>query len=236
MTLKYSRKKNHAQRKGKRTTLGIQKDLMQKYFLEHIRSEKQYEKYREGLNFLKNFKFSIYRGEEHSFLVSLSRNYTLNPISVSLSTNIQNQQKPIFFANIRFTKGRVVIETLQGTPWLKEMREFERVVNIPSSRFLVREITQQAKKMGFDKVLLIDPTKHGSYKDPYLMSLFDEKTKELQQKVIFKEATKEERREYDKRRKEVLRVHQERMRKLYENVARGEGFIKKGNYFVKDLK
>ncbi len=129
-----------------------------------------------------------------------------------------------------------MIETLQGTPWLKEMREFERLVKIPSSRYLVKEIVAQARRMGFDRVMLIDPTKHGSYKDPHLVSLFDEETKKIHMKIAFKEATKEEKKRYIIKKKELLKIHQERMRKLYENVAKGEGFVKSGNYFVKMLK
>lgn len=212
------------------------KDLMQRFFIEHIKSEKKYEKYQQGLKFLRNFKPTLYKGEEHTFLINLTKNFSQNPISVSLSTNIERRQNPIFTANIRFTKGRVIIETLQGTPWLKEMREFERIVNIPSSRYLVKEIVNQAKKMGFEKVMLIDPTKHGSYKDPHLLRLFDEETRKLNMKIVFGEATKEEKKMFIAKKKELLKIHQERMRKLYENVARGEGFVKLGKYFVKNLK
>lgn len=112
----------------------------------------------------------------------------------------------------------------------------ERIVDIPSSRYLIHEITHQAKELGFNKVMLIDPTKHGSYRSPYLQAIFDEETKELHKKVAFNTATITEKKRYIEKRKEFLRIHQNRMRKLYENVAKGEGFIKDGKYFVKPLK
>ena len=228
-------------RKQKKRVVGkvlteTHKDLVLKYFLEHIRAQRKYEKYQHGTKFIKNFQTSLYKGKEHSFLVSLTKSFLENPVAVSLSTNIEKRQTPIFSANIRFTKDKVIVETLQGTPWLKEMREFERIVGIPSSRYLIHEIIGQAKKMGFDKVLLIDPTKHGSYRSTYIQSIFDEETKALHTKVAFKTATITEKKRYIEKRKEFLRIHQERMRKLYENVAKGEGFEKEGKYFVKQLK
>jgi hypothetical protein len=213
-----------------------QKDIALKYFLEHIKNEAKQGLYEHGKKFLRNFKPSLHKGKEHTFLISLTRNFSRHPISVSLSTNIQNRQIPIFLANIRFTKGVVIVETLQGTAWLKEMREFESVIGVPSSRYLLREITAQAKRMGFDKVMLIDPLKHISYTQPHLMVLLDKEAKELQQKIIFDEATKADKKLFEAKKAEAIRIHQERMKKLYENVANGEGFVKKGNYYVKQLK
>ncbi len=214
----------------------VHKELSLKYFLEHIRAQRKYEKYQHGIRFIKNFQTSLYKGENHTFLVSLTKTFLDNPIGVSLSTNIERRQTPIFSASIRFAKDKVVIETIQGTPWLKEMREFEKIVGIPSSRYLVHEIIGQARKIGFDKVMLIDPTKHGSYRSPYVQTIFDEETRALHTKVAFKTATITEKKRYIQKRKEFLRIHQERMRKLYENVAKGEGFEKEGKYFVKQLK
>lgn len=116
------------QKKQKKRVIGkligeTHKELVLKYFLEHIRAQRKYEKYQHGTKFIKSFKPSLYKGKEHSFLVSLTKSYLDNPIAVSLSTNINNRQTPIFSANLRFTKGRIIVETLQGTPWLKEMRE-----------------------------------------------------------------------------------------------------------------
>lgn len=98
------------------------------------------------------------------------------------------------------------------------------------------EITSHAKKLGFSKAMLIDPTAHPSYFEPYLFSLFDAKTKEIHRRIAFGEASKEEKEEYKQKKKEVILLHQTRMKKLYTNVAKGEGFVKKGNYFVKNLK
>lgn len=235
--MNYKRKyKQNKIKKNTKKKVGNGSDLFLKYFVEHAKSEKGFDKYKQGLVFLKKFKFSLCKAEKNSFLISLTRNYSKNPISLSLSTNINGKQIHIYSANLRFLEGKVIIETLQGTPWLKEIREFEKAVNLPASRHLVREITTQSKKMGFDKVLLINPTAHPSYSEPYLFSLFDEKTKEIHKKIVFREATKEEKDYYKIKKQELIQIHKKRMEKLYNNVANGEGFIKRGNYFIKKLK
>ena len=213
--------------------VGNQAELFLRHFLEHAKQEKHANKYKSGLIFLKKFRFSLYKAEANTFLISLTTNYSKNPISVSVSTNINGRQTPIYSANLKFSKGKVIIETLQGTPWLKEIREFERAVNLPASRHLVREITNHAKKMGFEKVLLIDPTAHPSYSNPHLQALYDKKTRELHMKIALGESTKAEREEYKRRKKEFIALHQNRMSKLYHNVAQGEGFVKEENILLK---
>ncbi|MDD4251363.1 MAG: hypothetical protein PHX27_04195, partial [Candidatus ainarchaeum sp.] len=209
-----------------------------KYFLEHVKQSGHAKKYVASEKFLEKFKFSLHRTRHGNFLIDLKRNVTNTPISVALVFNkakLHNHNEIAYEARVRFFKKKVIVESIQGTKHLTEIRDFEKHTGLPTSRFLLQEIIKQAKQSGYKNVLLRRPETHPSYKKPYWQVELKKSEKILLDKVLFKEANKKEMAQMETIKEKTINTIRTRMKKIYENVATAEGFKRERTFFVKYL-
>jgi len=209
------------------------------FFLEHARQNKSVTKYKTGKQFLEKFKFSLYKTKNRTFLIDLKKNLTSTPLSIAIIFNnpkLKNKNVIAYEARIRFSGKNIIIESLQGSKNLIEIRDFENLVGLPASRYLFKEIYNQAKKAGYKKVLIRKPENQISYKDPNWVDSLDKRGKKLLEKIQFNEATSLEIKEFEKHREEAIKIIRARMKKIYETVAIAEGMRVQENYFVKEVK
>jgi hypothetical protein len=202
----------------------------------YARTQKSGQIYEHGLQFLKKFKHSLYKGKTHTFLIDFHKSFATQPIAIALKTNNKARKtETIFEARLKFDKDIILVESIQGTKLLAEMREFESVVGIPTSRYLIKEIINQAKKMKYKQIKLRRAETHQSYKNPNWTTMLNKQEKQLQLKVALGEANLNEIKELTIIKNEAIKTIRQRMKKLYDVVAAAEGFRVEGNYFVKNI-
>jgi hypothetical protein len=207
-----------------------------KKLITYARTQKSSQIYEHGLQFLTKFKHSLYKGKHHTFLIDFHKSFALQPIAIALKTNNKaGKTETIFEARLKFEKNTILVESIQGTSLLAEMREFESIVGIPTSRYLIKEIISQAKKMKYKKIKLRSAQTHPSYKTPNWTTMLNKQEKQLHLNVALGEATLNEIKELTIIKNEAIKTIRSRMKKLYDVVAAAEGFRLEGNYFVKNI-
>ncbi|HNV00917.1 MAG TPA: hypothetical protein PKK60_00615 [archaeon] len=206
------------------------------YFLRHAsktRMGKSYNPY--GRKFLNQFKPVFLKGRNSTFLIDLKRSTATNPISIAIMFNEGKKQSSLFEASLRFSQKTISVEYLQGGSDLVKMREFDSIVSTPTSRYLIREICAQGKKLGYSTIQISNPKTQASYFEPNWATNLNGKEKMLMEKIMWNEASGEEIKQFQKMRDTKVKQIRERMEKLYDVVSTKEGFVLKGNYYVKNL-
>lgn len=206
------------------------------YFLRHAsktRMGKSYAPY--GRKFLNQFKPVFLKGQNTTFLIDLKRSTATNPISLAVMFNEGRKQTSLFEASLRFSQKTISVEYLQGGSDLVKMRELDNLVRLPTSRYLIRELCAQGKKLGYFTIKISNPKTQPSYFEPNWASNLSSKEKILMEKVVWNEASGEEVKQFQKMRETKIKEIRQRMEKLYDLVATREGFVLKGEYYVKNL-
>ncbi|MFA5763462.1 MAG: hypothetical protein WC915_01465 [archaeon] len=207
-----------------------------KELITYARTQKSGQIYEHGLQFLKKFKHSLYKGKTHTFLIDFHKSFATQPIAIALKTNNKAGKTEILFeARLKFEKNTILVESIQGTKLLAEMREFESLAGIPTSRFIIKEIINQAKNMNYNQVKLRRAERHQSYKNPNWTTMLTKQEKQLHLKVALGDASLNEIKELTIIKNEAIKTIRLRMKKLYDVVAAAEGFKTEGNYFVKNI-
>lgn len=209
-----------------------------RFFLTHAKEEEQLAKYASAEKFFAGFKPSLYRTRSRTFMIDLRRGLPPTPISIALLFNQGLRGKETataYEARIRFRGKKIIVESIQGSKNLVEIRDFENASGLPASRFLLREILAQAKNKGYTQILLRRPETHPSYKNPAWSLSLDKRGKLLHEKVMFGEASEAEKKEFEQHKTEALALIRARMKKLYETVAIAEKMKREGDYFVKSI-
>ncbi len=226
----------------KKTTKQIQIDKVKsqraRFFLTHAKMASSLAKYKSAKNFLANFKPSFFRTRRATFMVDLVRGLYPTPVSVALKFNPTlkgNAAEHIYEARIRFKDKKVIVESVQGSAFIEQIRDFENSVGLTASRFLLREIITNAKKNKYNQVLLRRPKTHPSYKNPSIEFALSKRGRELRDKILFEESTPTERKEFEQIKIETTSRIRANMIKVYENMALGEGFKRKKDYYIKEL-
>jgi hypothetical protein len=201
----------------------------------HANSNKYSNNSKRFLNF---FKPVFLKTRSRTFLIDLKSNFSTTPIAVALTTNIgqkKRQEEIIYQARIRFKEKKIVLESIQGSKNIVEIRAFEKAVNLPASRYLLQEIIRQAKKLGYKEILLRRPEAHPSYKEPAWFFGLDKRGKKLWEDVALGEATQKEKKEFEHHKQEIITIMRARMKKIYDTIAIAEGMKRKGNYYYKEI-
>lgn len=207
-----------------------------RFFLQHaVKTRKGKSYYPYGRKFLNNFKPVFLKGRNTTFLIDLKKSTATNPVSIAVMFNQGKLQPSIFEASIKFNQKTISIEYLQGGSDLVKMREFDALVGTPTSRYLVRELCEQGKKLGYKTIQIVSPQKQPSYVEPNWASNLNKNEKLLLEKVAWNEASGLEIKQFQKMKETKIKEIRARMEKLYNIVATKEGFVLKGGYYTKVL-
>jgi hypothetical protein len=196
-----------------------------------------------GRPFVGNFQHSLYKFNRGShgktFLIDLRSTYFESPLCVALLFNSAGEkglrEERAFEARLSFEKGGVLIRALQGTRNIVEIRQFERLVGMPVANYMVLEIEQQAKMLGYKRVKLPNPTALEAYKNPNFYTSLRYRGKTLFRKKMEGELTHEEELELNKILNTTKEKVKERINSLYTSVALSLGYRESGRHFVKEL-
>lgn len=176
---------------------------------------------REGRSFLRGFPKRKVRGNKHQFVVSADSHFGIEStasilLEVDRAKKPAGGKEPIALAGVGFGKKDVVVEVMQGAKGSGQLlSEFRRAAQgTPALNYLVNRIEGQAKRLGFKKVKIRVPESLGNYWDPVINNEVLNTKKENSA--------------------ERTRIR-ERMRELYKAVADAEGYMRKGDFYVKKL-
>ncbi|MFA6064940.1 MAG: hypothetical protein WCW44_00060 [archaeon] len=191
-----------------------------------------------GKRFINNFKHHTLKGE-HEFAIDLHRSFRGSPISVSLAFNTLGEEvhtRIAFEARVEFNKNEVFITALQGKPGkARQIKEFEEIVKMPITNYLVLEIEKQAKANGYSRVVFPTPEVMASYKSPNPLGGLNERGKELAAKFSEKGLSDKEKTELNHLLDQARERIRRRIHRTYTYVARDLGYTHQGHIFVKEL-
>jgi hypothetical protein len=191
-----------------------------------------------GKRFINNFQHSFWKGH-HTYLIDLRRSFQGSPIAVALQFNSREGEahtKVAFEARLEFKKNEVFITALQGKNGkARQVKEFEGLVHMPISNYLIKEIEKQAKTNGYHRVVFLAPESMSSYQNPSPLHELNSRGEALMKKFSEKGLSKGEKEELN----QILEHTKEKIRKrifrMYTFAARDLEYTRVGHVFVKNL-
>ncbi|MEK6958935.1 MAG: hypothetical protein AABW59_02710 [archaeon] len=193
-----------------------------------------------GAKFIENFKHSLYR-RRHTFLVDLRKSLFETPLSVAVLMNKGRDRKVgkedmLFEARLAFSGKTVIVKAFQGYRGkTSEIKEFEEVVKTPIANYIIKEIEDQSRALGYKQVKIIMPRGLEAYHDPNFYTSLRYRAKTLSNEKLIRNLTPAENREFQSLLNIERNKVKQRIEKLYYSVAMGLEYKSEGNYFVKKL-
>lgn len=196
-----------------------------------------------GKKFVENFRHSFvaFPTGKPRFLVDLSVQNLVTPfcIGVYISSSERAYQE-VCIVRIDFSKNSVIAKEIQGNiGYSRELKELEQLTGMPWGNFLIAKLEEQAKRNGFKYVRITIPQRLKWYRSPIVDNMPEYYKFANRLNVIYEDGQNMEYKEYKKRLREqqekVRKKVRQRLRKLYESIAKSRGYKRQGDYFVKRL-